>query len=212
MQAQALHKRTTWYDTPFCSFSFFLRIFASLAARAACAPAREERVRAMRASATATATAAHPLLGNDSVGNRVLRGLHRLQLSSLLQTLLPRGLRLLRRARDRRSPVDRKKSAKLSTPARRLAMRRCTHLVVSGFFHFRTLPISTRASPPSKRAVGERSSHFETDLNYLFFTPTRRNFPSNLEGGRSAAWRALIFWQQFDSSRSSWGGALVDTH
>ena len=59
---------------------------------------RRRCVRAVRASATATATAAHPLLGNDGVVSRALRGLQRLQLRSLLQTLLPRGLRLLRRA------------------------------------------------------------------------------------------------------------------
>ena len=61
---------------------------------------RRRCVRAVRAGATATATAAHPLLGNDGVVSRALRGLQRLQLRSLLQTLLPRGLRLLRRAQD----------------------------------------------------------------------------------------------------------------
>ena len=70
---------------------------------------RRRCVRAVRAGATATATAAHPLLGNDGVVSRALRGLQRLQLRSLLQTLLPRGLRLLRRAQDCGSPVDRKK-------------------------------------------------------------------------------------------------------
>ena len=49
--AQAVHMRTTWYDKPFCSFSFFLRAFSSLAARAACAPARKQP----REKGTATA-------------------------------------------------------------------------------------------------------------------------------------------------------------